>query len=68
MPARLTQGSKKIAPKRKAPRTPLEDVFQALILREVLLADGLKADLQVARVAPWLGHLLAKPVQEPGGS
>jgi tetratricopeptide (TPR) repeat protein len=38
-----------------------EDAFQALILREVLLAEGLQADIQRAQLADWLGQRLAQP-------
>jgi tetratricopeptide (TPR) repeat protein len=38
-----------------------QDAFQALILREVLLADGLQGDIQKARLADWLGERLAQP-------
>ena len=38
-----------------------EDAFQALILREVLLAEGLQADIQRAKVADRLGQRLAQP-------
>lgn len=38
-----------------------QDAFQALILGEVLLAEGLQADIQRARLADWLGERLAQP-------
>lgn len=38
-----------------------QDAFQALILREVILADGLQADIQRAKLADWLGECLAQP-------
>ena len=41
-----------------------QDAFQAFILREVLLADGLQRDINMANVAPWLGQLLAVPASE----
>ena len=36
-------------------------MFHSFILREVLLAEGLKDDLERAGVAAWLGKLLAVP-------
>lgn len=41
-----------------------QDAFQAFILREVLLAEGLQRDINMAKVAPWLGQLLAVPASE----
>ncbi|MBI2375128.1 MAG: hypothetical protein HYV07_14115 [Deltaproteobacteria bacterium] len=41
--------------------TTIEDVYQTLILKEVLLAEGLKADLEKAKAAEWLGEALSKP-------
>jgi hypothetical protein len=38
-----------------------QDVFQTLLLREVLLADGLQGDIQRAKLADWLGEQLAQP-------
>jgi len=38
-----------------------EDVFQTLILREFVLADGLQTDVQMAKVAAWIGPLIAQP-------
>jgi tetratricopeptide (TPR) repeat protein len=38
-----------------------QDAFQALILREVMLADRLPGDLQMAKLADWLGEKLAQP-------
>jgi hypothetical protein len=38
-----------------------QDAFQALILREVLLADGLRADIDRAKLVDWLGERLAQP-------
>ncbi|MBF5043165.1 hypothetical protein FGE12_12270 [Aggregicoccus sp. 17bor-14] len=39
----------------------LQDVFQSLILREVVLAEGLQADLERAKLGPKLGELLQVP-------
>jgi hypothetical protein len=41
-----------------------QDAFQVFILREVLLAEGLQGDINMAKVAPWLGGLLAVPASE----